>query len=580
MVIRVGGQLNTQVAVSALLLVASPLSPTTYGLERFWETLVGAAVTVGVAPLIFPPNPLREVAATLERVTANLVADLRASAALVGHGSPAEADANLERGTVHTREALGAPTTSCARGARSATTRSGRATATRWSTSTRRWCWPPSWRSSRSGWPRTWRPTRPVDDLAADWHAAGATVPQLADDTAEAARLTLRGDDASAAIERAERGVTGYREADPGALAMILRRPLRALLDELEATLATSAQPVDCAASRIRAEHDPAARPLAAGQQTGAQEQLLGTCGNDLGAVHHRDVPRGAPKVRRDRSGMRAGEYNCRDAVLRSASRRAATRAGSTAAPASTASRRSGQASQTHRLCPAPCAGRARTAGHGRRPPPVIRAAGRPPARAAASATSRSGASTGTASRARTAASASIVPCADASTTSFTPMPARSSARRVTRSTTTRAGTAGVGRVGVSASSTTSSCGIARASARRPPARPRPRRGRRSGRRRSRAQTAAALLRVVDRKAVDDRGHRAGRRGASPRRCVPGSASSASMQRHADQLAPRSASGRPTARSACPTPRPGGVHRRAVVGRLLAARPRASPCGA
>ena len=162
MAIRVGGQLNTQVAVSALLLVASPLSPTTYGVERLWETLVGAAVTVAVAPLIFPPNPLREVAETLERVAANLVADLRASAALIGHGSPEQTVANLERVTDHTREALKAPE-DVSRARRALHYNPIRARDRNPSNGSPRRCrWRRSWRSSRSGWPRMWPPTQPV----------------------------------------------------------------------------------------------------------------------------------------------------------------------------------------------------------------------------------------------------------------------------------------------------------------------------------------------------------------------------------------------------------------------------------
>ena len=239
LVIRVGGQLNTQVAVSALLLVASPIAPATYGIERFWETLVGAAVTVGVAPLIFPPNPLREVASRLERVATNLVDDLRASAALVGHGSPEETALNLERVTTHTRQALTAPD-DVDRARRALRHNPIRARdrnplerlATQVVLASKL-----AFQSQRMAQDVAAYATR--DDLTADWQAAGATVPQLADDAAEAARLTLRGDDPSTAIARAETGLAGYRSADPGALAVILRRPLRALLDELAAAPAT-----------------------------------------------------------------------------------------------------------------------------------------------------------------------------------------------------------------------------------------------------------------------------------------------------------------------------------------------------
>jgi hypothetical protein len=125
--------------------------------ERFWETLVGAAVTVAVAPLIFPPNPLHEVASTLERIAANLVADLRASAALVGQGSVEEAAANLERVTGHTREALTAPddVARARRALRYNPIRAG--DRSRSSCCRPRWRWRRSSRSSHSGWPRTWR---------------------------------------------------------------------------------------------------------------------------------------------------------------------------------------------------------------------------------------------------------------------------------------------------------------------------------------------------------------------------------------------------------------------------------------
>lgn len=58
--VRRGGPLNAQVALSALLVFAAAGGdPQTYAWDRLWETVVGALVTVVVAVLLVPPNPVR-----------------------------------------------------------------------------------------------------------------------------------------------------------------------------------------------------------------------------------------------------------------------------------------------------------------------------------------------------------------------------------------------------------------------------------------------------------------------------------------------------------------------------------------
>jgi uncharacterized membrane protein YccC len=57
MAARVGGTINIQVAASALLVFAST-QPDSYAVTRLWETVVGAVVTVVLAPLLFPPRVL------------------------------------------------------------------------------------------------------------------------------------------------------------------------------------------------------------------------------------------------------------------------------------------------------------------------------------------------------------------------------------------------------------------------------------------------------------------------------------------------------------------------------------------
>ncbi|MGH9270568.1 MAG: FUSC family protein [Ilumatobacteraceae bacterium] len=69
MVLRVGGALNVQVAVSAFIVFAvQAATGSDIAWTRLWETVVGAAVTVVLAPLLFPPNPVRLIERRLDRL--------------------------------------------------------------------------------------------------------------------------------------------------------------------------------------------------------------------------------------------------------------------------------------------------------------------------------------------------------------------------------------------------------------------------------------------------------------------------------------------------------------------------------
>ena len=84
-VLRIGDVLNTQVAVSAML-VFSSTDASDYAATRFWETGVGTATTLLLAPFLFPANPLTAARAELARVADGLVDALRSSTRLVGEG--------------------------------------------------------------------------------------------------------------------------------------------------------------------------------------------------------------------------------------------------------------------------------------------------------------------------------------------------------------------------------------------------------------------------------------------------------------------------------------------------------------
>ena len=81
-VLRVAGSLNVQVAVSALLVFANT-DPSAYAVSRLWETGVGAAVTIVLAPLLLPTNPVRSFRRELDAVAEECAAHLRAVADLL-----------------------------------------------------------------------------------------------------------------------------------------------------------------------------------------------------------------------------------------------------------------------------------------------------------------------------------------------------------------------------------------------------------------------------------------------------------------------------------------------------------------
>ncbi|GAA1863416.1 hypothetical protein GCM10009836_49730 [Pseudonocardia ailaonensis] len=89
LVLRAGGAMNIQVAVSGLLVLSNP-APEAYALSRMWETAVGVGVTVVLAPLLFPTNPVRAFRSRLDEVTGSCATVLRDAAGVRrGTGSPA-----------------------------------------------------------------------------------------------------------------------------------------------------------------------------------------------------------------------------------------------------------------------------------------------------------------------------------------------------------------------------------------------------------------------------------------------------------------------------------------------------------
>ena len=83
-VLRVGPSLNVQVSLSALLVFANP-DPGQLAVLRLWETLVGAAVTVVLSTLLFPPDSRAAIVQAYQEVTGQVSRQLSDLGVVVAH---------------------------------------------------------------------------------------------------------------------------------------------------------------------------------------------------------------------------------------------------------------------------------------------------------------------------------------------------------------------------------------------------------------------------------------------------------------------------------------------------------------
>jgi uncharacterized membrane protein YgaE (UPF0421/DUF939 family) len=81
--------------VALIVLLLGPTEATTYGIERIWETFLGAGVAIVVAMIVWPPDPIAAVRRLVDDLAADALADLDAVAALPG-GPIGRAEALLD----------------------------------------------------------------------------------------------------------------------------------------------------------------------------------------------------------------------------------------------------------------------------------------------------------------------------------------------------------------------------------------------------------------------------------------------------------------------------------------------------
>jgi uncharacterized membrane protein YgaE (UPF0421/DUF939 family) len=89
-VLRVGERPNIEVPVAALFLIGFASSNVSQlGVQRIWETAIGAVVAVVVSAVLWPPDPIRELERRLQRMRQQLAADFAAIAEDLATGSGA-----------------------------------------------------------------------------------------------------------------------------------------------------------------------------------------------------------------------------------------------------------------------------------------------------------------------------------------------------------------------------------------------------------------------------------------------------------------------------------------------------------
>jgi len=105
-VLKVGERPNLEVPIAALFLIGfASANVSELGVQRIWETAIGALVAVVVSAVLWPPDPIRELERRLHRLRQQLAADLAAIADGLATGTGVTA-VQLDDLREHSRDAV------------------------------------------------------------------------------------------------------------------------------------------------------------------------------------------------------------------------------------------------------------------------------------------------------------------------------------------------------------------------------------------------------------------------------------------------------------------------------------------
>jgi uncharacterized membrane protein YccC len=92
-VLKVGDRPNLEVPIAALFLIGfASANVSQLGIQRIWETGIGALVAIVVSTALWPPDPIRELERRLDRLRQQLAADFATIADDLATGSGATSD--------------------------------------------------------------------------------------------------------------------------------------------------------------------------------------------------------------------------------------------------------------------------------------------------------------------------------------------------------------------------------------------------------------------------------------------------------------------------------------------------------
>ena len=232
LVLRTGPELNTQIAISALLVVIVTRNADGYAVERIWETGVGSVVSLAVAAFVLPPDPLAEASRRLSETARALVGDLADAQGTLTSGDPS-ARALLAHADEHARAAARAveDLPRAQRALRLSPLRRGsrprldvvdrrQRLALRLAIQVRRLA-------------RDLASFAHRDDLRDQWDEAARRLPPIIGLVAAASAKALAGEGCSHEVAAARELMAAFQREDSRPVTAILRRPLVLLLDEL-----------------------------------------------------------------------------------------------------------------------------------------------------------------------------------------------------------------------------------------------------------------------------------------------------------------------------------------------------------
>jgi uncharacterized membrane protein YgaE (UPF0421/DUF939 family) len=227
-----GPELNTQIAISALLVLVVTKDANTYAVERIWETGVGSVVSLLVAAFVLPPNPLAESRRRLSETAQALADDLADAQGALARGDPS-ARVLLAHADEHARAAGRAveDLPRALRALRMSPLRRGdrlqlevvdrrQRLALRLAIQVRRLARDVAGFAHR-------------DDLRDEWDEAGRRLSPAIAVVATGSAKALAGEGCSHEVAEARELIELYRSEDSRPVAAILRRPLVLLTDEL-----------------------------------------------------------------------------------------------------------------------------------------------------------------------------------------------------------------------------------------------------------------------------------------------------------------------------------------------------------